>query len=244
MGSASVVVVGKDIDIQLAKFQQPDYAGPDNPWFVCVDMLALARARFAAAHGWLRHVDGSLHAPVDEAVWQQRILRVYPALPASMAPVVIPAAERPAFLAWVRRHYGQLLIAEKQVPDLRGQHKRGWLRIDAEGDISELVDRTMVEAVWSHWYIGNARAANGFFPLLPGATGTRGTDPQPLAGHADSALKGAIDTTALRSAGAFPSDFAGVVIDGRVISPLEADAAALIDQLPDEAMLLYAIVKT
>lgn len=69
-------------------------------------------------------------------------------------------------------------------PDLEGAHKYGWMRVTADGDVTELIDRTNPNARWDWWTIGGRWSGS----LTLKATGE----------HVDQAPKGDVDWERMR----------------------------------------------
>jgi hypothetical protein len=58
------------------------------------------------------------------------------------------------FREFVEYYYERPLLAEGDAPDLEGEHKWGWYRINDEGEISELIVRTNPNKKWDWWVVG------------------------------------------------------------------------------------------
>ncbi|UOD30416.1 hypothetical protein INH39_01245 [Massilia violaceinigra] len=199
MGSASIVVVGADIDDQLAKYQLIEHAYHTNKCIVWVDMLPEAKAEYAASEGFLRHVDGGLHPPLDWSFWVDRLALDLPALPDTFAPVDIPPDERVLFLEFVRLRYASHVIAPGEHIDWREESLKSWARVGAEGEVLELVTPVIPKGRWYYWHVGSRRGTStGHFRLKPGGSGTRDDQEPRVVDFADATTKGDIDFASMR----------------------------------------------
>jgi hypothetical protein len=121
-------------------------------------------------------------------------------LPEGWVEAEVPRRETETFAQYVEDYYGRKRVPAVHEPDLHGEHKYGWYRTDAAGEVIELVDRTNPNAQWD-WYEVGGRWT-GFFTLKPGAPGKTGRPGLMTApaepGTADVTLKGGVDFEAMR----------------------------------------------
>jgi len=115
------------------------------------------------------------------------------------------------FRDFVEYYYERPLLAEGESPDIEGDHKWGWMRINAEGEVTELIDRTNPNAEWDGWVIGGrwsgfltpkvgvmSRRADDANAPAKGRPGLLGAEADPMG--ADIIRKGDVDFEAMRNA--------------------------------------------
>jgi hypothetical protein len=159
MSHFTVLVIGDDVEGQLAPYHEFECTGRDDQYVQNIDRLAEAREGFASSGG-----NGE------------------------------------TFVQWVEGWYGWRPVPEGEEPDLAGEHKYGWYRLTADGDVTEAIDRTNPNRKWDWWVIGGRWT--GHFKLKPGASGVAGRPglfaDRAEPGYADQARKGDIDFDAMR----------------------------------------------
>lgn len=122
-------------------------------------------------------------------------------LPDGWHKVELPRKSRISFAEHIEGYYDRHPVPEGCEPDLQGKHKFGWYRVNASGDVTELIRRTNPEKKWDWWIIGGRWT--GKLKLKEKAVGTVGrpglmTEHAPP-GYADQALKGDIDFAQMRN---------------------------------------------
>lgn len=212
-----VMVVGDDIDYQLAPFHEFECTGVSDEFVVDVDVTQEAMAEYQKlTESRLRDPQGGLHHPYaaefyrDPTPVEQEILdapyedprqdtilshshrdwgdgRGYRAkirfVPEGWEMVEVPTSEVEDFPTWVTGYYGGGgLVPAGEEPDLKGQHKYGYVRQLPDGTY-QAIDRTNPNKRWD-WYVVGGRWSNRL--LLKNGQ------------EADSALKGEIDWEAMR----------------------------------------------
>lgn len=134
----------------------------------------------------------------------------------------------PSFLERAKGYYAFKAVAHGAAPDTNGEHKFGYLQLDASGELIKVVERTNPNKQWD-WYVLGGRWG-GFFKLKSGGT-------------ADQALKGAIDFEAMREEGATRAaerwDLAHSVAGGRSFASFESMTEGLQGELRDRAIEAY-----
>ncbi|UXJ54867.1 hypothetical protein [Pseudomonas citronellolis] len=122
-------------------------------------------------------------------------------LPDGWEDVQLNTTDAQTFPQFIESWYGRPQLKDGEQPDLRDTHKWGWYRVDDEGNVTELVDRTNPNKKWD-WYVLGGRWT-GFFKMKEGARGIQGrpgilTSPS-RQGHADAAFKMDIDFDTMRA---------------------------------------------
>ena len=201
MGHMTVLVIGNDAKDQLDKFQRNEYADPKNRHFVVVDALErVKRDYLSGTKGFLRRADGTLHDPYAAEFWRPLPnggKQLY--VPENYTEVRIPLNEIVSFRDWATN--GVTVLAEGQEPDIHGRNTSGWVRVNASGEIIEIVDRTIPGGFFD-WF----EETDNRWKLKPGAVGCvirgNGCDwiEEPATdGYAGSARKDAIDLDGMRN---------------------------------------------
>ena len=106
------------------------------------------------------------------------------------------------FPTFIEEEYGYEPV-RAGLPDLDGDHKYGWYRLNKAGDVTECVDRTNPNAKWDWWQLGG-RHSGSFTPKI-GAAGTKKGEPGLMGCESNSAgvdviRKGDVDFEAMRNA--------------------------------------------
>lgn len=100
-----------------------------------------------------------------------------------------------SFAKYVRDETGRPALRTGAPPDLHGEHKYGWVEVDADGEVVAVVDRTNPNAHWD-WYAVGGRWT-GYFPLKSGTRGEVGRPglmtPPARRGYADQCRWGDVD---------------------------------------------------
>lgn len=121
-------------------------------------------------------------------------------VPEGYTEVEVPRAETQSFAEFVQGWYGYEPVTCGAEPDLAGEHKYGYFRLDENGQVARVIDRTNPRKKWD-WYLLGGRWT-GFFQLKPGARGMVGRPglmtPDAAPATADQARKGDIDFGTMR----------------------------------------------
>ena len=109
-----------------------------------------------------------------------------------------------SFAEYVSDWHGVKALAEDAEPDLADVHKYGWVRVNAAGEVLEVIDRTNPNKKWDWWQVGGRWS--GLLKLKqgaelrgigsPGLMGSRFADGED---RADQALKRDIDWDGMRA---------------------------------------------
>lgn len=83
-------------------------------------------------------------------------------IPEGFEEVELNTKDTQTFAEWVVDYYSRPLLAEGAAPDLEGDHKWGWYRTNAQGEVVELIDRTNPNKKWDWWTVGG-RYGKRFF---------------------------------------------------------------------------------
>lgn len=131
--------------------------------------------------------------------------------PEGFEEVELNGEEVRTFREFVEYYYERPLLAEGNAPDLEGEHKWGWYRVNDKGEVSELIDRTNPNKKWDWWVVGGrwsgfltpkaeADARDPSDPDAPakGRPGLLGSEANPAG--VDVIRKGDVDFEAMRSA--------------------------------------------
>jgi hypothetical protein len=93
-------------------------------------------------------------------------------IPEGYEEIEIPTRETMTFLDWVVDYTGRKAVPHGTQPDLAGDHKYGYVQLDAEGNVEKVFDRTNPNAKWDWWTVGGRW--DGFLMLKEGAFGIKG----------------------------------------------------------------------
>lgn len=224
MSHFTVLVIGQDPEKQLQPFHEFECTGTVDQYVQSINKTDEARADFdsttrsmvkvpagvvvaADTYGLTTHpVHGTLVSkyascfqvedpeggPFGSKKFQ---------LPEGYEAIEVPVFELESFAEYAAENYSAPIIAEGVEPDLEGEHKWGWTRVNAAGEVLEVIGRTNPNRKWD-WYALGGRWT-GFFKMKPGVSGIKGRPglmtPGAEAGTADSAFKGDIDFDGMRA---------------------------------------------
>jgi hypothetical protein len=213
MSHFTVLVLGDDPEKQLAPYHEFECTGTDE-FIQDIDITEERRAEYEAdTCERLKAPDGSLHsffdndgnwrpefskADPDAAAWDKGRRREY--IPHGYTKVTVSTKDVESFANYIEGYSGQRTVSFGEQPDLDGEHKYGYVLLDAEGNVTKAIDRTNPNKKWDCYQLGGRWT--GFFTLKPGSRGKPGkpglmTEEAP-AGKADAARWSDIDFTAMR----------------------------------------------
>lgn len=223
MSHFSVLVIGPDPEKQLAPYHEFECTGRDDEFVVDVDVTEAKRTEFLAhtdrvlvspAGEMLSKYDDRFYREptADELVaagpfgmtgtgsymigdrrvsfWRGKVNFI----PDGWVEREVLTSERATFAEWLAEWHGLKAIKPRQKPDLAGDHKYGYVRLDAKGGVKQVIDRTNPNAKWD-WYVLGGRW-RGFFKLRRGRkapVGESGAFGNEAKYDADQAQKGDID---------------------------------------------------
>lgn len=216
MSHFTVLVIGPDVEKQLAPYHEFECTGTDDEYVQDIDETEEARAGFASATTTrLKAPDGTLHSFFNEAgEWRPEFSQLDPErpsfdtnrrtyfVPPGHAKVEVPVSQVEGFAQWVEDYYGRKPVAFGSQPDLQDEHKYGYVLLDQAGEPLKIVRRTNPNKKWDWYQIGGRWS--GFFKLKDGSTGVRGergvmgSSRSNAPGRADQLTKGAIDIAGMR----------------------------------------------
>ncbi|WP_257744574.1 hypothetical protein [Burkholderia glumae] len=217
MSHFSVLVIGENVEQQLAPYHEFECTGTDDQFVQDVDITDTARAEFEnQTETRLKAPDGTLHSFFDhQGNWKPEFSKPDPDaprfasnrrvrfVPNGFEVVEVPAAQVRTFADWVSGWHGIEVVPFGEEPDKNGDHKYGYIIVDEAGEVVKAVDRTNPNRQWDWWECGGRWS--GFLKLKPGASGELGrrglmgscADDGP--GRADIARKGDIDFEGMRN---------------------------------------------
>lgn len=219
MSHFSVLVITKtseEVAPALQPYHEFECTGEDDQYVQDVDDTEEARAEFARSTATrLKAPDGTLHSFFDdEGSWRPEFSQPDPSdslsrrrtysVPEGFEKVEVPTSQVETFAEWVDDYYGRKVVPFGTEPDLTGEHKYGYVLVDAAGEVIKLINRTNPDRHWDGWVVGGRWS--GFLKLKDGAEGAlgrkglMGSCANEGPGYADQALKVAIDFAGMRDA--------------------------------------------
>lgn len=170
MSHFSVLVIGPDVEKQLAPYHEFECTGEDNEYVQDIDITQDLLAEYEKASAETK-------------------------------------TSYPTFTEYVSQYHGKNLVKFGKSPDLSDNHahKYGYALVDAEGNVTKVVDRTNPNKKWDWYQIGGRW--NGYFKLKKphlGALGRPGIQTMdkgykpPEKDRADVCPKSAIDIEGMR----------------------------------------------
>jgi hypothetical protein len=226
MSHFTVLVIGQDPERQLAPYHEFECTGVVDEFVQSIDLTAEKREDYESdtrnmvkvpagvvvpdgtrdlvshpAHGTLVSRYASMfYVETGEKDPLGGARRTFQ-LPEGYEEIEVPVRELMTFLEYVTEDSESEPIGENVKPDLEGAQKWGWVRVDAAGEVLEVIDRTNPNKKWD-WHVLGGRWT-GFFKMKPHVRGIQGrpglmTSPA-KEGYADSAFKMDIDFEGMRA---------------------------------------------
>lgn len=214
MSHFAVLVIGENVDEQLAPFHEFECTGTDDQFVQTIDVTEESREEFeSSTRSMIKLKDGSLVSryhdqfyrdPTDEErtiigpiagtgcghgiSWASKDWgdgKGY-RTKVRFVPEGTEKVEVPfeSFTAWVTDYNGTSLVKYGDRPDLAGNHKYGYAMLNEAGEVIQLFKRTNPNKKWD-WYTQGGRWG-GFLKLKSGR-------------NADGAPKAAIDFDGMRN---------------------------------------------
>ena len=201
------VVIGDNPEAQLAPYHEFECTGRDDQYVQDVDITEEARKEFSTHKKTrLKLPDGTLTDFFDDnGNWKPEYSRDTEtgrekAIPEGCEEVEGPAAEVMSFAEFVKDWYGVKAVRPGEAIDKTNTHKYGYMLLDADGNVTKVVDRTNPNSKWDYYTVGGRWM--GYFKLKEGAGGALGRpgvfDNVADAGTADVLRKGDIDWEGMR----------------------------------------------
>ncbi len=213
MSHFSVIVIGDDVEGQLAPYHEFECTGENDEWVQTIDRTQEARENYKTAkRSVMKDTEGKYHDKYDKKFYRDATEdelkeRSYETkkwfCPEGYTEMNIPAAEFQSFTDYVKYYYDYKTVALGETPDIEGPHKYGYIVVDDKGEAVQVMRRTNPNRKWD-WYSMGGRWT-GYFKLKSGATSGQVGQPGAFgnkgeAGWVDQALKGDIDIKAMREA--------------------------------------------
>lgn len=209
MSHFTVMVIGDNVDKQLAPFHEFECTGVIDQYVKDIDITEEARADYMSA------TTEYMVSPTGEKVdyYNERFYRKPTAEekkdpfardvrqePAGWTKMSVPTHTVENFATHAKKYHGYKVIGLNLKPDLEDEHKFGYIRLDENGDVDKVIRRTNPDKKWD-WYMIGGRWT-GMLKLKPGASGNTGRPglmtEAPPAGYADQARRGDIDWQGMR----------------------------------------------
>lgn len=198
MSHFSVMVIGPNVDAQLAPYHEFECTGHDDQYVVHVDRTEEARHSYATSTTTrLRSPTGVLHSYFNpEGEWRSEFSELEPEaptwdknrrrrkIPEGWTEVEIPKREVMSFKEFIECEYGFKPLAHGEQPDLKEEHKYGHVLLDANGEAIAAIDRTNPNKKWDWYSIGGRW--QGFLHLKQGAAGIELGEPGAFGPHDDT----------------------------------------------------------
>lgn len=226
MSHFTVLVIGQAPEKQLAPYHEFECTGEVDQYVQSIDLTAEKREEYDTETSKMVKVPAGTIAPEDT-----RDLTSHPVhgtlvsryadmffvetgemdsigrprkeitIPEGYEEIEVPKKELMTFREFVNEYGDAEFIDEGAEPDLHGDHKWGWVRVNAAGEVIEVINRTNPNKKWD-WYSLGGRWT-GFFKTKPRTRGIQGrpglmTEPA-KEGHADQAFKLDIDFEGMRA---------------------------------------------
>lgn len=184
MSHFSVMVIGQNVEKQLAPFHEFECTGVVDEYVQSVDKLEQAKADYAEAkRTYLLGPGGELESPYDYRFYRDLTEEEAKQVDASSShglllcgrdwcdgkgwrhkvkyiPEGWQQVERPVssvitLLDFILEDYSDFPVLEEgEEPDLHDRCKWGWVRVNASNEVTEYVDRTNPNNKWDYWTIG------------------------------------------------------------------------------------------
>ena len=217
MSHFSVMVIGQDVEKQLAPYHEFECTGTVNEYVQTIDQLPdLLESFNKNTRTMLRGPEGELVSAYDERFYREQTEEEKKGkshLDASSKIRFVPEGwteqevvvnEFMSLIDLIRYETGDdfPILQEGEDPDLHDRCKWGWARVNAAGEVIEYTYRTNPNTQWDWYQIGGRWS--GFLKLKQDAAGSlghrglMGSCANDGEGRADVALKGAIDFEGMR----------------------------------------------
>lgn len=208
MSHFSVLVIGDEPEAQLQPYHEFECTGKSDQYVQEVDKTAEAREEYEeSTTNLVRFPDGREVSKYDKQFYTKKASEKWGRdefeLPEGCVLLERPTREVEPFSKWAADYYGIKIISQHDSPDIGedGENKYGWIRIDAAGNVLQVIDRTNPNKKWD-WHSLGGRWT-GYFPLKANGNGSAGKPglmtEKAKHGYVDQARKDAIDFERLRN---------------------------------------------
>lgn len=180
-GSLSVTEISAAVEKALAPFHEFECTGNNDQYVQNVDQLAEAREQFETDTCFtITRPDGSRAYPFNaEGNYNEEFAPFYDKTARDLKLPEGYTSDHDAltkdfrsFADWASSYYGAAIVPFGQEPDLEGDHKYGYTRVNEAGEVIELIDRTNPNKKWDWWTVGGRWS--GYFRAKPGTGGVKG----------------------------------------------------------------------
>lgn len=202
MSHFAVLVIGPDVDEQMAPFHEFECTGRDDQYVQEVDRTSDAIAEFnKSTSKMVRLESGKLVSAYDDMFYREptaeeakivgmghgtngdlywtskdwedgKGYRAKVRDYGNYNVVDVPQKEMKDFTTWVKDWYGWETVNYGEKPNVLETHKYGYIMLDENGVAVKCVDRTNPNKKWDWYQVGGRW--NGFFKLKAGALGIVG----------------------------------------------------------------------
>lgn len=165
MSHFAVLVVGPNVDEQLAPYHEFESTGTDDQWVQSIDETATMRERFENETSLrIKGPDGVLHDPYDSKGMLKpefskpadpALLRPYTYdlhIPEGYEKVQVPVSQLFSFVQWASDYCGIAVLTEADTPN--EWHKYGYVHVN--GDDVKVIRRTNPNAKWDWYEVGGS----------------------------------------------------------------------------------------
>jgi hypothetical protein len=166
MGHESVLVIGNDFRGQLDNYRRTERTPPTSERFVSVDLLDEAKRRFAASEYCHLIESNRLYNSPHSRYWRVVKNGKHDYLPIAYDKGKISADVSISFLHCVKEYYTNNILIETDDPALQGKDYLGWARVNADGEVIELMDRVILDGFFD-WF----SETHDLWKLKPGCHG-------------------------------------------------------------------------
>jgi len=211
MSHFTVLVIGNNVDEQLAPYHEFECTGHNDEYIQNVDITEECRDTY------LKNTTNYLVSPLGEKfdAYDERFYRkptaeekakdpfarnvreIYP----GWTELTVPTSTVKSFAEFVEDYYDKASIGPEGVIDIEGEHKYGYTLLNEAGEVEKVIRRTNSNAQWD-WYSVGGRWT-GMLKLKPGKIGSTGRPglmtEAAKEGTADQAIKGDIDWEGMRT---------------------------------------------
>lgn len=163
MSHFAVLVVGPNVDEQLAPYHEFECTGTENQWVQSVDETAAMRERFENETTLrIKDPDGVLHDPYDsKGMFKPEFSKTVDSIPGwhrsrelhipeGYEEVQVPVSLFFSFVQWASEYCGYAVLTASDTPG--EEHKFGYVHID--GDDVKIIRRTNPNAKWDWYEVG------------------------------------------------------------------------------------------